>query len=89
MLNPGGNGGSSFEIEASPRGVVFDTRYDSRRVPTPLGTRAGTVRLESRPLGAAPLDHLEPDAGYTPEMAIPWHAFSLNGSAVAPVPGTE
>ena len=37
MLDPDGDGENYFEIQVSPRGEVFDTRYDARRVPKPFG----------------------------------------------------
>lgn len=89
MLDPDGRDGSYFEIEVSPRGVVFDTRYDSRRVPKPFGHMGWDSQARVTVKRRGNLDDLEADAGYTVEMAIPWHAFSLNGRTVAPVPGTE
>lgn len=81
MLDPNGDGENYFEVQVSPRGVVFDTRYDRRRIPKPFGhvdwdsrTRVGVTRRGE-------LDDARADAGYTVEMAIPWQAFSLEGGS--------
>ena len=84
MLDPDGDGKNYFEIQISPRGVVFDTRYDARRVPQPFGHTDWDSRVR---VGVSPrgnLDDKEADAGYTVEMAIPWQAFSLDGKPFAP-----
>ncbi len=90
MIDPDGDGRAYFEIQVSPRGVVFDTRYDARRLPKPfghVGWDSGTrVGVSTR--GA--LDDREADAGYTVEIAIPWQAFSLEGQpSTAPAIGDE
>ncbi len=82
MLDPDGDGKDYFEIQVSPRGVVFDTRYDAQRVPKPFGHLGwdSQVRLGVSPRGE--IDDREADAGYTVELAIPWQAFSLVGKPV-------
>ena len=84
MIDPDGDGKSYFEIQVSPRGVVFDTRYDSRRAPKPFGH----IDWDSRSrVGVSPrgnLDDREGDAGYTVEIAIPWQAFSPDGQRFSP-----
>jgi hypothetical protein len=84
MVDPDGDGKNYFEIQVSPRGVVFDTRYDSRRVPQPFGHTDwdSKVRVGVSPRGD--LDDKAADAGYTVEMAIPWQAFSLGRKPIAP-----
>jgi len=84
MIDPNGDGRNYFEIQVSPRGVVFDTRYDARRVPKPFGhvDWDSQVRAAVSPRGK--LDDLEPDAGYTVEMAIPWQAFSSKNRPASP-----
>ncbi len=37
MVDPHGTGHDYFEMQVSPSGAIFDTRYDSRRVPAPVG----------------------------------------------------
>jgi len=82
MLDPDGDGKDYFEIQVSPRGVVFDTRYDARRVPKPFGHLDwdSKIRVGVSPRGE--IDDREADAGYTVEIAIPWQAFSLEGKQV-------
>ncbi len=84
MFDPQGDGLSYFEIQVSPRGVVFDTRYDAPRIPKPFGhvDWDSGVRAAVSPRGK--LDDLEPDAGYTVEMAIPWQAFSPKNRPASP-----
>jgi len=84
MIDPDGDGKNYFEIQVSPRGVVFDTRYDARRVPQPFGHTDwdSRVRVGVSPRGK--LDDGAADAGYTVEMAIPWQAFSLDGKPLEP-----
>ena len=76
MVDPEGDGRNYFEMQVSPMGVVFDTRYDTRRQPQPFGhvdwnsnLRAGVSRR------GTPNDDDE-DQGYTVEAAIPWAAFA-------------
>jgi hypothetical protein len=90
MIAPGRSGASYFEIEVSPRGVVFDTRFDSRRAPAPFGYVSWDSRIEvaSKPRGQ--IDDDQPDGGYDLEMALPWQAFSAGGgNAPRPVIGDE
>ena len=90
MIDPDGDGKNYFEIQVSPRGVVFDTRYDSRRVPQPFGHVDWDSKLR---VGVSPrgdIDDRDADAGYTVEIAIPWQAFSLDGKqTVLPAIGDE
>jgi len=84
MIDPDGDGKNYFEIQVSPRGVVFDTRYAARRVPQPFGHTDWDSRVL---VGVSPrgnLDDEEADAGYTVEMAIPWQAFSLDHKPIGP-----
>ncbi|MDH3654555.1 MAG: carbohydrate-binding family 9-like protein [Myxococcales bacterium] len=82
MLDPDGDGKDYFEIQVSPRGVVFDTRYDARRVPTPFGHLDwdSKIRVGVSPRGE--IDDREADTGYSVEIAIPWQAFSLDSKPV-------
>jgi hypothetical protein len=84
MIDPDGDGNNYFEIQVSPRGVVFDTRYDARRVPQPFGRTDWDSRIRVGVASRGNLDDKEADAGYTVEMAIPWQAFSLDGKLFAP-----
>lgn len=84
MLDPDGDGEDYFEIQVSPRGVVFDTRYDARRVPTPFGHLDWDSRVLVGVSTRGAIDDLEADTGYTVEIAIPWQAFSLARRAGRP-----
>jgi hypothetical protein len=77
MLDPDGDGANYFEIQVSPRGEVFDTRYDARRVPKPFGHLAWDSQVRVGVSTRGRIDDREADAGYTVEIAIPWQAFSL------------
>jgi hypothetical protein len=84
MIDPDGNGKNYFEIQVSPRGLVFDTRYDSRRVPKPFGRVdwSSKARVGVAPRGT--IDDDLADAGYSVEVAIPWQAFSPTGKPARP-----
>jgi hypothetical protein len=84
MLDPDGDGKDYFEIQVSPRGVVFDTRYDARRVPKPFGHLDWDSQINVGVLPRGEIDDRVVDAGYAVEVAIPWHAFSLDGKPVQP-----
>ena len=79
MIGP--NGDRYFEVQVSPRGVVFDTRYDARRQPRPFGHVDWSSRALTAVSRRGELDDGVADAGYSVELAIPWQAFSLDGSA--------
>jgi hypothetical protein len=90
MLDPDGDGQDYFEVQVSPRGIVFDTRYETRRVPKPFGhvDWASDARVGVSRNGA--IDDANADVGYTVEMSIPWQAFSLDDAVfVAPEIGDE
>lgn len=90
MLDPDGDGENYFEIQVSPRGVVFDTRYETRRVPRPFGHVDWTSRTRVGVSRNGEIDDVNADAGYTVEMSIPWQAFSLDHTTtVAPEVGDE
>ncbi len=84
MLDPDGDGKDYFEIQVSPRGVVFDTRYDARRVPKPYGHLDWDSQSRIGVSTRGAIDDRESDAGYTVEIAIPWQAFSLDPKPVLP-----
>lgn len=75
MVDPDGDGRNYFEMQLSPTGEIFDTRYESRRVPQPFGV----VSWDSGLRGAARVDGTvnddADDRGYVAEIAIPWSAF--------------
>ena len=88
MIDPDGDGRDYFEIQVSPRGAVFDTRYDERRVPRPFGHRAWDSGARVGVITRGTIDDDVADDGYTVEIAIPWQAFSIDaGSSVVPAVG--
>lgn len=79
MIDPDGDGKNYYEIQASPLGVVFDTRYDLPRRPAPFGylewSSLTTVKVTTR--GKANDDQV--DTGYLAEMSVPWKSFGVDG----------
>lgn len=79
MIDPDGDGRGYFEIQVSPRAVVFDTRYAARRVPKPFGDVEWDSKARVGVSVRGTLDDRHADAGYSVEIAIPWQAFSPDG----------
>ncbi len=77
MIDPDGDEKNYFELQVSPAGKVFDTRYDSRRVPQPFGHVDFNSGLKNGVEVRGKLNDDEADQGYTVETAIPWTAFAL------------
>jgi hypothetical protein len=85
MVDPDGDGKNYFEIEVSPSKLVFDTRYDSRRLPLPFGHMDWSSQTQaSVTLKGTINDDDDDDDGYTVEMAIPWNAFAAGSTPAAP-----
>lgn len=84
MLDPDGDQLNYFEIQVSPAGVVFDTRYDSRRKPPPFGHLDWASNTRAKVVTSGKLNDDEADHGYTVEMAIPWSAFAAGSTPAAP-----
>jgi len=90
MIDPDGDELDYYEIEVSPRGVVFDTRFDAPRVPKPFGHTDWDAKARVGVSANGTIDDGQRDAGYVIEIAIPWQAFSLGGKPVeAPTIGDE
>lgn len=88
FADPDGDGRNYFEIQVSPRGVSFDTRYDSRRQPQPFGHVDWESQVESAVALRGTLDDQQVDEGYHVELRIPFTAFAEGTPpATAPVPG--
>jgi hypothetical protein len=88
MIDPEGDAKNYFEIQVSPTGLSFDTRYDSRRKPQPFGDLAWSSRTEAKVgLDGTPNDD-DADKGYTVEMAVPWEALAA-GTTKAPPPSAD
>jgi hypothetical protein len=76
MVDPDGDGRNYFELQVSPRNVAFDTRYDSRRVPQPIGHADWNAELRSAVHLRGTVDDDDEDQGYSVEIAIPWSSFA-------------
>jgi hypothetical protein len=84
MIDPDGDGKNYFEIQASTGGVIFDTRYDSRRRPQPFGDIGWSSHAVAKlTLDGTPNDE-EADKGYTVEMSMPWSAFDAGANPADP-----
>lgn len=81
MVDPGGQGQNYFELQVSPRGVTFDTRYDRRRVPGPHGHVDWDSDVRAAVQTRGEVNDGDEDQGYTVEMAIPWAAFNTGTPA--------
>jgi hypothetical protein len=84
MLDPDGDGLNYFEIQVSPAGVVFDTRYDSRRKPQPFGHVDWNSGTSAKVTLDGKLNDDQADQGYSVELAIPWSAFAAGDKPAAP-----
>jgi hypothetical protein len=74
------------EIQVSPRGVTFDTRYDGRRIPRPFGHLDFESGVEAKVVARGALDDDEDDQGYVVEARVP---FAKLGVSPAPAAGTS
>lgn len=72
MVDPDGDGKNYFEIQVSPHGIIFDTRYDSRRDPRPFGHTDWDADIKS----ATTITR----DGYTVEAAVRWSSLVGEGS---------
>jgi hypothetical protein len=84
MVDPEGDAKNYFELQASPTGLTFDTRYDSRRLPRPFGDMAwSSGAVPKIALRGKPNDDSNDD-GYSVEFVIPWHAFAAGSTPAEP-----
>lgn len=89
MIDPDGDGEGYFELQVSPKGVLFDTRYESRRQPQPFGHVDWNPAVEANVKARGDVNDDEADQGYVVEMAIPWSAFEVDGEGGdAPTPSS-
>jgi hypothetical protein len=77
FLDPAGAGRGYVEMQVSPRGVTFDTRYDSRRVPRPFGHVDFESGIEARVTTRGTVDDDEDDEGYVVEARIPFASLGV------------
>jgi hypothetical protein len=90
MVDPDGDGLNYFEIQVSPAGIVFDTRYESRRKPQPFGDVAWSSNIDAKVLARGKFNDDRNDEGYAVEAAIPWSAFAAGPTpAEPPAAGAE
>jgi hypothetical protein len=84
MFDPDGDAQNYFELQVSPRGVHFDTRYDSPRQPRPFGHVDWDSRVEAKVKLNGTLDDNSNDQGYVVEFAVPFSAFATGQPPVPP-----
>ena len=90
FLDPSGRGVDYLELQVSPRGVIFDTHYERRRVPRPIGHADFDSRMEAAVDLRGTLDDSREDQGYTVEAKVPFAALATrNARATRPSPGDE
>ncbi len=88
MIDPNGDGRDYFELQLSPTGLVFDTRFDTRRQPQPFGHVAWSSDLDGAVDARGTPNDDGRDRGYRAEMAIPFAALERgHPSGAAPRPG--
>lgn len=88
MFDPDGDERNYFELQVSPRGVSFDTRYDAARDPRPFGHVDWSSQVKAGVTLQGKLDDKAPDVGYTVELRVPWSAFATGEPpAKPPAPG--
>lgn len=90
MVDPDGDGLHYFELQVSPTGNVFETAYESRRVPQPIGHADWDSHMVVRVNTEGGVNDETPDAAYTVELSIPWRAFSYGDmpASIAPPAGS-
>ncbi len=91
MVDPDGDGLHYFELQVSPTGNVFETAYDSRRVPGPIGHADWDSHMVARAHVEGTVNDETPDQRYTVELSIPWTAFAygeMPASAAPPAGAT-
>ena len=90
MIDPDGDGKNYFELQISPKSVVFDTRYDSRRRPRPFGDIQWSSQLKQAVDVNGTLNDSKTDVGYTVEAALPFTALKAGATPTsAPSDGSE
>lgn len=87
MIDPDGDGRNYYELQVAPTGEIFDTRYDSRRVPGPVGHADWNADIQARVGARGTVNDEGADEGYTVELAITWASFATaEGQALAAPP---
>ncbi len=91
MVDPDGDGNHYFELQVSPTGNIFETAYDSRRVPAPIGHADWDSHMVARVNTSGGVNDELEDQSYIVELSIPWSAFSYGdmGPSIAPPAGAS
>lgn len=89
MVDPNGDGKSYFEAQVAPTGRVFDTRYDSRRLPRPFGDMAWSSNMRAAVVVRGKVSDDQADEGYDVELSIPWTAFAVGPDPASPPQAAE
>jgi hypothetical protein len=91
MIDPDGDGQNYGEIQVSPTGAIFDTRYDRRREPSPFGHVDWNAAVQARAVTRGTPNDEADDQGYTVEIAIRWNSLtnSEGRPMTAPPPGSS
>jgi hypothetical protein len=84
MVDPDGDAKNYFEIQVAPTGLVFDTRYDTPRMPQPFGEVAWSSAAIAKVVAHGKVNDDKGDDGYTVELGIPWSAFAKGPSPASP-----
>lgn len=77
LLDPKGDGANYYEIQVSPTGNVFDTRFDQRRRPGPFGHTDWDSQAKVGVQVRGQVNDNKPDQGYAVEIALPWSALDV------------
>ncbi len=72
MIDPLGTEHNYVELQVSPRGIVFDSRFDSRRQPAPFGRLHWSSGMRVAVKTQGRVDDNRDDRGYKVELALPW-----------------
>lgn len=88
MIDPDGDGLRYAELQVSPTNLVFDTWFDTRRMPQPFGHIGWSSSLRSAVSLEGTVNDDHDDRGWTAEIAIPWSALAALG-AERPSAGAE
>lgn len=86
LFDPKGDGANYYEIQVSPTGNVFDTRFDRRREPRPFGHVDWNSQAKVGVAVRGKVNDDKPDHGYAVEIALPWSAFDLGGARPQDIP---
>ena len=91
MITPSSGGGDGdglayAELQVSPREVVFDTWFDSRRQPQPIGHLEWSSGLTAHVVTRGEVNDGEPDEGYTVELRVAWTAFAFGPHPISSAP---